>query len=47
VICVDSDDFLSCSQACCERFHDRYTLCGYHGVERKCDKSKDWRECPA
>jgi hypothetical protein len=49
VICDTSDRYvlMSYSREFCERSHDRYTLCGYHGVERECDKSKDWRECPA
>lgn len=47
-ICDTSDNYvlMSYSREFCERSHDRYTLCGYHGVERACDKTKDWRECP-
>ena len=48
VICDTEDDYqlMSYSREYCSRSHDRYTLCGYHGVEKECDKAKDWRECP-
>ncbi len=36
----------SYSRAFCQRSHERYTLCGNHGVEPGCDKTKDWRQCP-
>ncbi|GBF92203.1 hypothetical protein Rsub_05285 [Raphidocelis subcapitata] len=47
-LCDTSGEYvlMSYSRDFCERSHDRYTLCGYHGEERECDKSKDWRECP-
>ncbi|WIA21187.1 hypothetical protein OEZ85_000436 [Tetradesmus obliquus] len=35
----------SFSRDICPGSHQRYTLCGNHGVEDKCDKSKDWRQC--
>lgn len=35
----------SYSRKACPRSHNRYTLCGYHGVEDECDKTKDWRQC--
>ncbi len=36
---------MSYSRDFCERSHTRYTLCGNHGVESYCDRTKDWREC--
>jgi hypothetical protein len=36
---------MSYSREFCPRSHDRYTLCGYHGVEKQCERNKDWREC--
>ncbi|KAJ3375356.1 hypothetical protein GGF31_004474 [Allomyces arbusculus] len=32
---------MSYSRAHCPRSHRRYTMCGYHGVEDWCDKTKD------
>lgn len=48
VVCDNSKDYKigTYSREFCQRSHDRYTLCGYHGVERWCDTTKDWRECP-
>ncbi|ORZ39623.1 hypothetical protein BCR44DRAFT_52903 [Catenaria anguillulae PL171] len=40
----DSEDDLSGANRC-PRYHERYTLCGYHGVENWCDKNADWRNC--
>lgn len=45
VLCDDPETF-SCSRDFCSRSHDRYTLCGFHGVGDGCDTTKDWRECP-
>ena len=47
-ICDTEQDYVmfSYSRNQCPRSHQRYTLCGYHGEEAHCDKSKDWRECP-
>jgi len=28
------------------RYHNRIALSRYHRVERACDATKDWRECP-
>jgi hypothetical protein len=46
-ICDTSANYVmfSYSREHCERSHERYTLCGYHGVESVCDKTLDWREC--
>eukprot|EP01026_Neomeris_dumetosa_P063973 TRINITY_DN6075_c0_g1_i9.p3 TRINITY_DN6075_c0_g1~~TRINITY_DN6075_c0_g1_i9.p3 ORF type:complete len:338 (+),score=11.11 TRINITY_DN6075_c0_g1_i9:22-1035(+) len=46
-VCDTEDEYVlfSYSRDICPRSHDRYTLCGYHGVEDYCEKSKDWREC--
>ncbi len=48
VVCNNSHRYQigTYSRAFCQRSHDRYTLCGYHGVEAACDKRKDWRQCP-
>jgi len=47
-ICDTEDQYamFSYSRAHCSRSHNRYTLCGHHGVEQECDRTVDWRECP-
>jgi len=41
-VCDTQDDYIefSYSRIHCIRSHDRYTLCGFHGVEKECEKIK-------
>lgn len=47
VVCNNDDEYqmFSYSRKFCNRSHDRYTLCGYHGNERECKNYRDWRLC--
>eukprot|EP00603_Paraphysomonas_imperforata_P002208 CAMPEP_0114421074 /NCGR_PEP_ID=MMETSP0103-20121206/4888_1 /TAXON_ID=37642 ORGANISM="Paraphysomonas imperforata, Strain PA2" /NCGR_SAMPLE_ID=MMETSP0103 /ASSEMBLY_ACC=CAM_ASM_000201 /LENGTH=263 /DNA_ID=CAMNT_0001589579 /DNA_START=108 /DNA_END=899 /DNA_ORIENTATION=- len=47
VICDTQENYqmFSYSREFCERSHERYTLCGHHGVETYCDPNVDWRVC--
>ncbi|KAG2482939.1 hypothetical protein HYH03_018164 [Edaphochlamys debaryana] len=49
VVCDNAEEYqlMSYSREFCSRSHERYTLCGYHGLERHCDRGPDWRHCPA
>lgn len=48
ILCDNADQYqlMSYSRDFCSRSHERYTLCGAHGVEDFCDDSLDWRVCP-
>jgi len=47
VVCDNEDEYqmFSYSRKFCNRSHNRYTLCGYHGHDQECKKNKDWRLC--